>query len=476
MFEFYFYPEWLRITVSMAAVSCMVLQAVSLIYGIYRHGFYRDRKCFQHILQAAILGESLFLISLIAQVQLNVIEGFFVQAGGRVFSYVIFCVITVASFAVFFYQKQPYALLSILFAGLTLPFMEPLTRSVFPVLYLAAILFYTLRAVHMFFLYRREIRMEISDISVKFALDMLHTGILFFERNGYVLLVNKQMQNLMISLTGLVWRNGEQFFAQICRGDYKNGCKKMDLNEKTVYSLPDQTVWFFKKTEIELGGRIYTQLSASDVTEQWNLVAELREQNRVLQMRNEDLKKTISNIWEICRQEEAMRMKSRLHDVLGQRIALLLRNLRENKEPDEKLLDYFAEELSLQLKEENTPDNMQQEIETLCRMMLEIGVTVHISGVFPSDKALSQLCMEIIMEAVTNAVRHGLAKEISVCMEQTKTAFLIRIANTGLLPEGKIFEGGGIQNMRQKLQKVGGTLCILTSQQFVLSVYIPEGE
>lgn len=53
--------------------------------------------------------------------------------------------------------------------------------------------------------------------------------------------------------------------------------------------------------------------------------------------------------------EELLRGKGRVHDVLGQRISLLLRALRENKQPDEALLSAFAEGLPRDFWEDEAP-------------------------------------------------------------------------------------------------------------------------
>ena len=143
----------------------------------------------------------------------------------------------------------------------------------------------------------------------------------------------------------------------------------------------------------------------------------------------------IENVQELCREEETLRIKSHFHDILGQRLALLLRNLRENREPDEQLLAAFADGLSKELKETGPVVTASDRLETLRRMMDGIGVTLHIDGSLPAKETLAWLGMDIITEAVTNSVRHGLASEIYIRMEQERDDFLLRITDNGIPPE-----------------------------------------
>ena len=176
---------------------------------------------------------------------------------------------------------------------------------------------------------RRDIKNELSRDSVKLALDELHSGLLFCEPDGNILLVNGRMQRLMQVLCGEVYRDGKKFYERLLSGDVSDSCSSNVIDGKTVFILPDGKVWFFTRCDIYIKNRRHVQLSAADVTEQWMLTNELNAQRAMLQSRGLELKEMISEVRFLCREEEMLRIRSRFHDILGQRLALLFRRLKQ---------------------------------------------------------------------------------------------------------------------------------------------------
>ena len=95
-----------------------------------------------------------------------------------------------------------------------------------------------------------------------------------------------------------------------------------------MFRVPDDSVWSISAHEIPMGRRTCVLLTADDVTERWNAVKFLDHQNQMLEKRGQELRHTIEHLQAICEAEEIARSKGRVHDILGQRISLLLRALR----------------------------------------------------------------------------------------------------------------------------------------------------
>jgi signal transduction histidine kinase len=476
MAAFYSLPEWASLSVSMAAAVCTIMQAMALVYMLARDRKKDTVRIWENILQISVLLQSFVLLYLMAQVQRNKENWMIVRSDQYFLRCAVFVLAAVLSVVVLFLRKNGFPLLVALASLAVLPAAEQFAGSAFLYGYCLSLAFYILRAVHMMILCRREIREELSRGSVKYAVDKLHTGVLFCEKNGRILLINEQMQRLMTALCGEGFRDGKQFYERLTHEEVLEGCRQTHLAEKTVFQIPDGTVWLFVKAEIFDKKHPYIQLSAADVTEQWKLTKQLQEQRSVLQKRGDELKGMIENVQELCREEETLRIKSHFHDILGQRLALLLRNLRENREPDEQLLAAFADGLSKELKETGPVVTASDRLDTLRRMMDGIGVTLYIDGSLPAKETLAWLGMDIITEAVTNSVRHGLASEIYIRMGQERDDFLLRITDNGIPPKEEITEGGGITGMRRKLRMFDGALAVLVRPQFVLSVSVPGGE
>lgn len=75
-------------------------------------------------------------------------------------------------------------------------------RACVPVLLPWGVLFFLIRSVHICLLRRRELHTQISFVSVKEAIDTLHTGLLLFRPKGDILLCNRRMDMLAQQMTG----------------------------------------------------------------------------------------------------------------------------------------------------------------------------------------------------------------------------------------------------------------------------------
>ncbi|MCL2300886.1 MAG: hypothetical protein FWC27_12160 [Firmicutes bacterium] len=325
--------------------------------------------------------------------------------------------------------------------------------------FLAAMLFLLARGVWLCLRRCREITTGISALSVKNAIDSLRSGVLFSKPDGYILLSNAQMQRLMTAIAGRVQHNSRDFYA---------------LLPSDVCRLPDGSSWQFTKTEIRIGKKTYVQLTAADITERWALTEQLRRQNGQLAQKSEELKCAIASLRTLSREREAQKVKMRAHDILGQRLSLLLRTVRDAREVDYNLLRGLSQGLLDALKEDTAPcaqdflDRLRQEFDV-------IGVGIRLEGPLPGDRALGELFADIVREGATNAVRHGLATQVLIQLEHEKDVCHMRITNNGPPPPENIREGEGLGGIRKKVTARGGALRVVTRPRFALEIDIPGG-
>ena len=102
-----------------------------------------------------------------------------------------------------------------------------------------------------------------------------------------------------------------------------------------------------------------------------------------------------------------------------------------------------------------------------------IGVDILFDGSLPADSGKGQLFVDIAREAITNAVRHGLATQVRISAEEVAGESRMQITNNGHGISEIIKEGGGITGMRRRLSEWSGELAISTASQFSLNVAIP---
>ncbi|MDL2259083.1 hypothetical protein LJC42_08055 [Eubacteriales bacterium OttesenSCG-928-K08] len=469
------WPEIVRGMITLLLTFCVVAQALALVLSHYRHPRSRIRKL-ENLLELCALFQIFVCTLLHGQMLLDYELSLIAPTEAILLRYVAFILTALLAIAVMVVGKQPWPLSMIIASGLTLPVMESILGNAFAFIYVAVMFFWLLRGVHICLLRTREIRTSLSVLSVKNAIDTLHSGVLFGETDGFILLHNRQMQRLMLSISGGVRRNGWVFYEQLSNGDVQPGCRIAELEGQLVCLLDDGTAWMFTKSDLNIKGKTYVQLTASDITQRWDLTARLQLQEDLLKQRSDELNKTIANLQNLSRQRETQKAKMRAHDILGQRLTLLLRTIRSEETLGYDVLQALSQGLMDDLKTGQRAPRPLDELVGLKQAFLSIGVTILIDGALPEEETKGRLFVDIIRESVTNAVRHGFATNITVSMEHTSGGHKLVITNDGRLPTGPISEGGGIGGMRNKVEPHGGTVDVITHPQFVLAVDLPGGE
>ena len=333
-------------------------------------------------------------------------------------------------------------------------------------------MYFLLRSIHICLIRRRELYTCISSISVKEAIDTLHTGLLFFRRSGDILLCNRRMDTLARQLTGQPLRSGLEFQRHLENGELQGGCIRETLGDQQVFRLPDASVWSIAAHAIPMGRRTCVLLTADDVTERWDAVTLLARQNEALEQRGRELRHTIEHLQTICEAEEIARSKGRVHDLLGQRISLLLRTLRDGQQPDEALLTDFARSLPSALRKDDTPSPARR-LALLRETFQGLDVLVEVRGALPEDEAVAGAFAEIAVECVTNAVRHGYATRVQFHLFHND-CWRMTVTDNGIPPAGPIREGGGIGGMRRRITQLGGNMELYTVPRFRIELSVPK--
>jgi len=433
MAEFYAWPWPARLAVTLLLWLCVLAQALAVVLSFYRRG-----RRWKTLLEALALALVLVCSLLYGQV----ISGF--ETG----------------------LAAPVG-----FGGLRLP----MQGRAWAWGYVAVLLFLLGRGAAVCLRRYRELCTGISALSIKNAIDSLRSGILFCEPDGFTLLSNAKMQWLMTEITGKVQRDGNHFYGLLEAGDWKPGCRKAQFEGQIVCLLPGGEAWMFTKTELRVKKKGYIQLTAADITERWELTARLRKQNEQLERRGEELKQTIANLHILSREREMQKAKMRAHDILGQRLTLLLRAVR-NGPAEDALLRALSQGLLEELKANRSAPSPQEELDSLRQSFGSIGVRLLPEGALPRDGERARLVLDILREGATNAVRHGYATQVRIAMDSTEDgAYCVRISDNGSPPPEHIEEGGGLGGMRKKVEALGGALRVETRPRFALTVDLPGG-
>jgi len=467
--NFYSFPEVIRVTLSVLTVLSAGFTALYFIQREYRVRLGLLRRI-DSALSFAVLCQTLINAALIAQVQHNMIDKYIVPSGYIVMRYIIFAVIT-AVFILHCTIKKPFPpVIAVMASFFTLPIMETWTGRAFPVFFIASVFIYFIGGIGSLYSERKELKATISNLSVQQAMDSLDDAILFYKKNGHILMQNSKMQELMLKMAGRVIYNGRIYFETVVA---KNAEQRDAYS--FLYHLTD-SVWLFTVREINIGGRkTVTRLTAADVTEKNRVNLLLREKHNELKDREKQLKDFVENIEAIRLSEELIRVKTETHDSIGQKLTLLLRYLRYGKLPDQEMLSSILSDLQLDLQKAGTvPDDPQTELDSLISSYGYSGVEINISGKLPSDKDAAGTLVKVLREAVANAVIHGYADRVYANITADDYNVTMRVTDNGAGAVKEIREGGGITGMTWRLAQLGGELIIETAPRFTLTATIPE--
>jgi signal transduction histidine kinase len=281
------------------------------------------------------------------------------------------------------------------------------------------------------------------------------------------------MRELMIRSSGHVIYNGKHYFEKIVKPNSEQASQSGVMGGNYLYRLDDR-VWLYSIKKLELDKSIVTQLFATDVTELDNINTVLKENQQKLMRRQKQLRDLVENIEEICRSEELLRLRTSLHDAQNQKLTVLLRHLRQEALlPDDICpileIDHFFEAAD----NYSLPADPQTELDSIVNGYEQAGVKLTIDGNMPMEKDKALALVDVLREAVANAIIHGYANEIYSLINSDNNGIVMRITDNSSLTPKKIREGTGISEIRRRIKAFGGSITINTDNGFALEISIP---
>lgn len=305
--------------------------------------------------------------------------------------------------------------------------------------------------------------------AIKEGFDKLPSAVCFFDDIGGVVLCNRQMYRLSQHLLGrdLLYL-GE--FEQALSSPPQS-IKPLSDTDK-IYSFPDNRVWQFEKTTIsDEYGKIYIQFYAADVTKLHKALVQLKKDNHTLRLESEKLIQLTENAKAIAKEKEQLAAKAAMHDNLAACITVTKQFLMGD-------FDGISAETVLHEWEKSIAFRdsvLVPEKEKLLEIAKSCGVTVKISGAEP-DVGTENLLYSAMQVCLNNAIRYAGATELYVEINKGKAGCTAVIQNNGSPPCGTIKEGGGLSNLRRRIEKAGGKMNIQSLPEFVLSLFIPKAD
>lgn len=249
--------------------------------------------------------------------------------------------------------------------------------------------------------------------------------------------------------------------------------------DRKYYSVSIQPIFL---NNSEFVGRT---ISFTEITSYKDLLLELNEKNAKLLSLNRELneaykqlKKYAASIEQIAVIKERNRLASEIHDTLGHTMTLLLTLIKASQitlgkdtyETGKKLtvaidiiksgLKELKSSIIGMTREEIFTNNLVIMLNKLADEVRAAGTAVEIS-IDGSNEGCNQLYAGVIyrvcQEAITNSMRHGKAKNISIVLRFSMSMIKILIIDDG---EGcsELHEGFGLSGMNQRIKDLNGKL------------------
>lgn len=322
---------------------------------------------------------------------------------------------------------------------------------------------------------------------IKKAIDSYPGGICFSALDGRVILVNEKMNKLALELTGHTILNAKAAWDELA--NFANNGKAEKLNQSWLPKDPDNengnihqqlffrfldsSVWRF---ELRFLDSNTVQIEAAEITKLYRLSEELYENTIRLQEMQKRQKSLLDSIVEVNLNKEILAAKMHIHDELGHCLLATTKAITEDSLAENA--DVLRENWNSAIRDfSNIPTVWTVPDSTLQSELLQvaelIGCKVIFLGEQPKSRKALQLLYAAVREALTNAVRHAEATELTVKIEQDEKRYHIEISDNGGVSVSSITEGNGLSALRQRLEQEGATLKVLCDNSVSLLVDIP---
>jgi len=302
---------------------------------------------------------------------------------------------------------------------------------------------------------------------IKESFDQLPTATCFFDSTGGIVLCNRRMYELSQYLL----HSSIQYLAEAeqALASPPDGVVPIAHAENT-YQFPDQTIWKFEKRIVtDRYKETYTQLTAADVTQLHQALTQFAIDNHKLAQDAEKLKELSETVEAVAREKEAFAAKSAMHDNLAACITVTKQFLSGD-------LGGISAEVVLREWEKSIAFResvLEPAKDSLYHAAKSSGVTIRITGKIP-DGDMSELIYTAMQVCLTNAVQYAKATELAACIPENDDNVTVMIRNNGKQPEQPVREGGGLTNLRRRIEAAGGTMRIQSLPEFILCIEIPK--
>lgn len=296
---------------------------------------------------------------------------------------------------------------------------------------------------------------NITPNSIKTYLDNIMCGVCYYRDNGKILFSNIYMNDLCNKITGSPLLNGSNFNSLVAN----------------QIKIIDDKVYKFTSRNVILGNENLHEIIASDISIEYKKTEVLEIEKNKLSILNKELKNYYSTIDEVVRHEEILQTKINVHDEMNR---LMLSTIAADRTDVDTLDNIFAlwEQNALLLNSQAEDIKEEKEIEQLMNFAKAIKVQLKWENNIADllDDNNRKLFFFAAYEAITNASKHGGAKEMVISFKESKDQIECSFINNGEIPSSPIVFSGGLLNLKRLFEKENASISYKIRERFVLTM------
>lgn len=384
------------------------------------------------------------------------------------------------------HYRRPVMLVELLLVVAVTPPVVFAMGSAWTVVLIAEGAFFLFRSIAALLMDVRNRQEDITAFSTIETINVIPVGILYLDPRGRPLLMNRCMRKNLVELhmpTDLgdmsgTWSDLRKLSMQMPEGGKNRVRINLDRfgEARAVVEVSPAEIRLFVCDDVMVSGCSFERIIGLDVTEY--AYDRLAQANHLLELAGQELQAQIEEVKKVADNAAYLRMRARVHDVIGQRLSILHRYLEEGRLDDESLeqIDPLLRSIAADLRSGGDTEPAEQ-LGDIVHAFGLVSVQIDVEGALPEDARVAAAFLQIIREASTNATKHAQAHRVHVRLWQERTdadaVAHMTISNDGSPAPVSYREGTGIPGMRHVAQDLGGSLEVHATPPFTLTVSIP---
>lgn len=385
------------------------------------------------------------------------------------------------------HYRRPVMLAELLLVVAVTPPVVFAMGSAWTVVLIAEGAFFLFRSIAALLMDVRNRQEDITAFSTIETINVIPVGILYLDPRGRPLLMNRCMRKNLVELhmpTDLrdmssTWNDLRKLSMQMPESSANRAHIDLDRfgRDRAVVEISPSEIRLFVRDSVTVSGRPFERVVGLDVTEYAHAHDRLAQANHLLELAGKELQAQIEEVKKVADNAAYLRMRARVHDVIGQRLSILHRYLEEGRLDDESLEQIpLLRSIAADLRSGGASEPAEQ-LGDIVHAFGLVSVQIDVEGALPEDARVAAAFLQIIREASTNATKHAQAHRVHVRLWQegadAGAVARMTISNDGSPAPVSYREGTGIPGMRHVAQNLGGSLEVHAAPPFTLTVSIP---